>query len=50
LFDSQRAAWNRIGAPSKEARLDELGRLASMLMRHGDELAAAICADFVFMG
>src|SRR4029077_2800003 len=45
-FDSQRAAWHRTGAPSKEARLDALGGLASMLTRHGDELAAAICADF----
>jgi coniferyl-aldehyde dehydrogenase len=46
MFDAQRAAWTRTGAPSKEARIDALGRLASMLTRHGDQFAVAICADF----
>lgn len=46
LFDAQRAAWNAAGPPSREARLEALHRLASIVTGHADAFAAAISTDF----
>ncbi|MCC7266778.1 MAG: coniferyl aldehyde dehydrogenase [Caulobacteraceae bacterium] len=42
----QKAAHIRDGAPSAEARIDRLDRCIAILTRHGEDLIAALNADF----
>ena len=46
LLELQRAAFLADMAPSAEARIDRIDRLAAMTERGRDEIAAAINADF----
>jgi len=46
LFEAQRAAFLRAGAPPLEARRADLQKLADAVRRHTPGLAAAISADF----
>jgi coniferyl-aldehyde dehydrogenase len=46
LLERQRAAFRAEMAPSAQARIDRLDRLAAMTERSGAEIAAAISADF----
>src|SRR5271154_2746441 len=46
IFDAQRAAFLRAGAPSLQRRLADLKKLGDAIGRSDDRLAAAISADF----
>ncbi len=46
IFDAQRAAFLRAGAPSLQQRLGDLRKLGEAIGRSDDRLAAAISADF----
>jgi coniferyl-aldehyde dehydrogenase len=46
IFDAQRAAFLRMGAPSLQDRRADLKKLSEAISRSGDRLAAAISADF----
>jgi len=46
MFDAQRAAFLRAGAPSLQERRDDLKRLGDAISRNVDRLAAAISTDF----
>jgi acyl-CoA reductase-like NAD-dependent aldehyde dehydrogenase len=46
VFEGQRAALRRDGAPSLDERLDALERLERGIVRHREDLARAISADF----
>lgn len=46
LFEAQRAAQRRDGAPPYEERIDALERLERDIVRHREDIARAISADF----
>ena len=46
IFDAQRAAFLRAGAPTLQERRADLKKLADAVGRSGERLAAAISADF----
>ena len=46
MFDAQRAAFLRAGAPSLQQRRADLKKLGDAISRNSDRLAAAISADF----
>ena len=46
MFDAQRAAFLRAGAPSLQERRDDLKKLGDAISRNVDRLAAAISTDF----
>src|SRR5262249_19429992 len=46
IFDAQRAAFLRAGAPTLQERRADLKKLADAIGRNGERLAAAISADF----
>jgi coniferyl-aldehyde dehydrogenase len=46
LFEGQRAAQRREGTPAYEARLDALERLERSIVRHREDIARAVSADF----
>jgi coniferyl-aldehyde dehydrogenase len=46
LFEGQRAALRREGTPSYEARIDALERLERSIVRHREDIARAVSADF----
>ncbi len=46
LFEEQRAGYSREPYPGWEVRAERLRKLKSLLLEHGDDIAAAIDADF----
>ncbi|MCU0686521.1 MAG: coniferyl aldehyde dehydrogenase [Polyangiaceae bacterium] len=46
VFEAQRAAQRRDGAPSYEERIDSLERLERDIVRHREDIAKAVSADF----
>ncbi|MEF9995438.1 MAG: coniferyl aldehyde dehydrogenase [Burkholderiaceae bacterium] len=46
LFEEQRSAYSREPFPAWEVRAERLRKLKSILVEHGDEIAAAIDSDF----